>query len=360
MAFKYRGNDRTSEDVDRRAKVSGGSYDSFLNPNIPFFKAKEGDNRVRIFPRTWDDIETWGKDWSIEVWVHNNVGPDNGTYLCLDKMLNKQCPVCEVRRELDSDEADQLRLQKKFIAYVLDRSSEKTGVQFWTTPMGLYKDIQNRSRDKDANDSVIYIDNPDDGYDVSFVREGTGLKTRYTACELARKASYLTKDEKRQKELCDFVEENPLPEQLVYYDADHIEKVLSGKSERRKGDRNADEAEDTRGERASRRRGEAEEGGEREERSSRRRSEPEEQEERPRRGRDKEPEVEEGERERPSRTARRGSEAEEGDGDNGGEERAPARRRLRGGSEEEAEGGGGESPSRQARERVGRLRSRAG
>ena len=86
MAFKFRGGDRSSEDVTRRSKMSGGNYDNYLSSDAPFFKAKEGENTVRIMPPTWDDQEKWGNGWEIVVWLHRNVGPDNGTYLCLDKM----------------------------------------------------------------------------------------------------------------------------------------------------------------------------------------------------------------------------------------------------------------------------------
>ena len=89
--FKY--NARTVEDVQRKAKQSSGRYDSFLTDEVSWFKPKSGENVIRLLP--WLNAadkdfkaldKKWGNHWGIDIIVHNNVGPDNGAYLCLDKM----------------------------------------------------------------------------------------------------------------------------------------------------------------------------------------------------------------------------------------------------------------------------------
>lgn len=366
MAFKYRGG-RTSEDVERRAKMSGGSFDGYLTSEAPFYKAKEGDNTIRIMPRTWDDEDKWGRGWEITVWLHRNVGPDNGTYLCLDKMKGEECPICQARLETtDDEEKDALRVQARTLAWIIDRNNEKAGPQIMGFPLTLFREINSRSRDK--NEGLLLIDwNEDEddeeksglGYDVMFTREGTDLRTKYVGVEIDREATYLHDDKKKQDRWLSFIEEHPLPDMLTYYDAEHIEKVLYGRKERRKAD--TDEEEDTRGSRRSRGRGreeeEPEERGRRAERRERSRKEEPEEEEAPKSRRSRRSEPEEEEETRPSTRTGRSSSRDEDE-----EEETPrrgggvGRRKPAEDAEEDAEEE--ESASKKARGSLERLRSR--
>lgn len=289
--FKYRGGDRKVEDVVKRSKQSGGSYDSWLSADATFLKIREGDNAVRILPPTWKDIAKYGDGWELQVYLHRSVGPDNGTYLCLDKMLGKPCPCCDARRDAaDEDEADKLKPGWRAIAWAIDRDAEKAGPQIMSLPVTLFRDINARSVDKKTN-AVILIDDPEEGYDVLFTRTGADLRTKYTAVEVERDSTPVHSDQKKQDRWLAFIDEHPLPDMLVFHPADHIEKVLFGKTERRGKPEDEEEVE-----RPSRRarRGEVEE--EPEPVSGRkRRAEPEEEaevEERPRRRGHEEPEEE--------------------------------------------------------------------
>lgn len=382
MAFKYRGGDRTSEDVSKRAKMSGGSYDSYLSADAPFFKAREGENTIRVMPPTWDDKKTWGNGWEIVVWLHRNVGPDNGTYLCLDKMKGEECPICEARRSaVDDEEADALRVQPRPICYIIDRDSEKSGPQIMGMPMTLFRDINTRSVDKKTGD-LILIDGDKDGYgyDVMFNREGTDKRTKYAGVEIDREETPLCDDKKKEDRWLDFIEDHPLPDMLVFYDAEHINKVLYGKTERRKGSEDEEEerprgrrgrSEPEETERPRRGRGREDEKEETEERPRRgrgredekeeetaeerprrgRRGEPEEETERPRRGRREEAEEPEGEER--SRRGRREEPEEETDKPRGG-----SVERRRSAPAEEAEETESDSPSRQARGKLEGLKNR--
>src|SRR5690348_3144844 len=130
--FEYRGRERTTEDVSRRSRESGGSMDGYLRSDVQMFKAQEGDCAVRILPGTWD-VEKYGNGWEIPIFLHYNVGADNGAYLCLDKMKGEKCPVCEARRDaVDEEEARELKPSKRFLCYVIDRDNEKAGPQVWS------------------------------------------------------------------------------------------------------------------------------------------------------------------------------------------------------------------------------------
>lgn len=382
MAFKYRGGDREVEGVVKRSKQAGGSYDSYLSPDVQFLKVREGDGTVRILPPTWEDIKKYGDGWELQIFLHRNVGPDNGTYLCLDKMLGKTCPVCEARREAtDEDEADLLKPQWRALAWVINRDDEKAGPQVMSIPITLFRDINSRSVDKKTNE-VILIDHPDEGYDVLFNREGTDKRTKYSQVEIDRDPSPIHESEKKQEQWLAYIEDHPLPDILVYYEPEYIEKVLFGRSERRGRDDEEERPRSRRGkrdeevpeeeERPRSRRGRAEaeeeepeERGARADRSERRRSkEPEEDEEKPtrrtrrssseeeedepttRRRSSRKEEAEEDESPRRSRSRREEAESEEE------EEESPRSRRGRAEADED------ESPTKQAKEKLSRLKSR--
>lgn len=231
--FVYRGDERTTEDVVRNSRRSGGAYDSYLAPDVQLLKLKEGDSTLRILPPSWSeaDDDKWGKGWHIEVVLHYGVGPDNATYLCLDKMLGKRCPICEARRAATDDERDQLRPQSRFLCWVIDRANEKAGPQVWSMPVTVFRDINIKSIDKKSN-KPIPIDHPDKGFDIYLRKEGTGIKTKYSVDEIDRDPTPLADDERDQDRWLAFITDHPLPDVLQYYEADHIEGVLAGRSQR--------------------------------------------------------------------------------------------------------------------------------
>ena len=233
--FVYRGATRSTESIIRRSKEGSGAYDSWLNSDIPMYKAKEGECTIRTMPATWDDTDTWGDDWSLFVWVHYSVGADKSAYLCLDKMKGEPCPACEAREEAtDEEERKELRPSKRPLCYLIDRDAEKAGPQAYAMPMKkLFNEIQARSFDKKTR-APILIDHPEEGFDVIFNRKGTSMTgTDYSAVEVSRDPTPLHDDPKVQKRWLDFIEAHPLPDILNYYEYDHIKKALFGKIDRR-------------------------------------------------------------------------------------------------------------------------------
>lgn len=334
--FRYRGDKRTVESVVRKSKQSGGMYDSYLLGDVQLLKLKEGDTTLRILPPSWpeEDDKEWGDGWDIGIWIHFGVGPDNATYLCLDKMGKGTCPICEARRDADEDERDQLKPSWRALAWVIDRSNEKAGPQVWSMPVSVFREINLRSVDKKHN-TPIPIDSPSEGYDITFSREGTGIKTKYEAFEVDRDSTPLHDDEEVEDKWLDYIEEHPLPDILNFYEPGHIEKVLFGKATARAAD---DEEESE--ERAPRGDGRAA-------RSSRRaRSEADDEED----------------TSRSSRRARREPDDEEPDeepDEPDEEEAAPHRTRSKSKDddpEEESEEEG--DPSKQARSRLDKLKGR--
>lgn len=227
---------RSTEQQRKRENMKGGDFDKFLADHIKTWKPNDGDNRIRILPPTWKGAEHFG----IDLYVHYGIGADRQSYLDLDKMKGEADPITEARAEAqrDGDEeyAKQLRSTRRVLVYLIDRDHPKEGVQAWAMPQNLDRDIVMVTKDKGTGE-VLPIDDPENGYDVEFRKTGQGMKTEYLGVQIARRSNPLGDDR-----WLDYAVENPLPDQLVYFDYDHIAKVFGGGgSKSGRGDRDRDE-----------------------------------------------------------------------------------------------------------------------
>jgi hypothetical protein len=219
---------RSVEQFKERANRKTSLFDSIYKQGTDTFKARQGDNLIRFLPPTWDDADHYG----YTIYVHRNVGANNSTYLCLRKMLNKPCPCCEAEKEArdagEKEEADQLRASERIVSWILDRDADDP-----EKPI-VYETSWTQDRDisslciNERTGSVLMIDHPDKGFDVTIKRSGTGLKTKYFGYAIAREDSPINDSEKVQDEILEFIKENPIPNILHYYDYDYLKGVLSG------------------------------------------------------------------------------------------------------------------------------------
>lgn len=225
--FKYQRRGRDS--VRKRANQVGGQFDPIFKDKFPVLRIKEGGYRIRIMPPTWDDADHYGMD----IYVHYGIGADQGSYLCLEKMLKKECPVCAERRALekagDVDAAKALSPTKRVVVWAIDRKDEDAGPQLWAMPWTVDRDFATLSEDRDSGE-VLAVDDPEEGYDLSFSREGSGLKTKYVGARIARKPSPLSDEDETMDEWLAFIEKNPLPSVMRYFDAEHIAGIFAGGS----------------------------------------------------------------------------------------------------------------------------------
>ena len=353
MGFKYRESDPAV--VKKRAE-SKGDYDRPLNEDFELFTAKEGKNRIRILPRTWEDSEG-PRHWALDLFIHYGIGADNGRYPCPKRMGWGDCPICEEREALvaagDEEAAKELRVSYSALVWIIDRNQEEKGPMLFQMPgKNVAAQICELSRDSDDG-QLIKIDHPEEGFDVTFNRSGTGMKTSYSAVAIARKSSWLSQDEDEQEEWETLIEENPLPSVINRFDYDHIAKVFGGGASSRVED--PDDGEPAPRTRRSRARDEG--GGGEEEPRRRRRSRASDDgdggEDAPRtrrRSRSEEPEE-------PAPRTRRRSRGDDG-GDDGGEAEEPRRRRRS--REDEGDGEGGEEEPRRRRRSGRDLRDSVG
>lgn len=235
--FQYR--PPSAESKVKRSTQGANDYDKILRDDVKLWTPKDGKNRVRYLPATWDGADHYG----LDIFVHYGVGPDRGSYLDLFKMKGEPDPITEeiaiMRREnAPEDDIKSMESKKRVLAYIVDRDDESSGVQAWAMPWGLDKDVVLLSADDTGG--VINPDDPEEGYDIEFTRAGKGIRTEYKAVAIARRSTRLGK-----AEWLDYAVDNPLPSILKYYTYDEINKVFSGGGAQR-DDRGSDRGSDDR------------------------------------------------------------------------------------------------------------------
>lgn len=223
--YTYRA--RSAEQTRQRSEKGANDFDKIIKDGIKVWKPNDGLNRIRILPPTWPDAEHYGHD----IYVHYGVGADRGQYLCLNKMLGKPDPIEEerviARKDGDEKYAKDLEAKRRVGIYLIDRDHERDGVQFWAMPWTLDRDIVKVSMDRSTGE-VLPIDHPEEGFDVEFEKKGAKDRTEYLGVAIARRSTPLGK-----ASWLDFAVENPIPDQLQYFDYDHIAKAFGGGGEQR-------------------------------------------------------------------------------------------------------------------------------
>ena len=217
----------------KRSKEGSGVFDRLFKDEFSVFSIVNGNEHlIRILPATWDNADLW----SYKAFVHFGVGPDNSTYLCLKQMKGKECPVCDVRNraqmEGDTDYAKSLAPKSRAFVWLIDRDNESEGPLLWNMPQSVDKEISNKAFSKKTR-SLLRIDKPENGYDISFTRVSKGSDSRhvdYEGLDIARDESPISDDGGQMDDWLDFIVDNPISEVLNFYSYDHINGHFSGQS----------------------------------------------------------------------------------------------------------------------------------
>lgn len=217
----------TEEQVKKRGEQTGGNFEGIFKGDVSVYKIKGGENCIRILPPTWDNHEHCG----YEVFVHSFIGPNNATFLCPAKMKNERCPVCEAAEEAkrsgDSDEAYALQAKKRVLFWIIDRDSEEDGPIILDAGWQMDRDMFALCVKKRSG-KVLLVDHPDTGHDITFKRQGEGVKTRYFGYQIEPEQTPIFDDGEQQDKVLEEIMDKPIPSLLVFRDAEYIEKVLSG------------------------------------------------------------------------------------------------------------------------------------
>lgn len=217
------------EEVSNRTS----SYDSIFKKGFKQFKVKDKTHTIRILPPTWDSnsMSILGNDrrhYGIFVPCHNyNKTP----YICPKQALGKRCLFCDERQKAYDENNEKLAKElytgTRLALWVIDRENEQEGPQLWAMPKTVYSELAIRSIDARTREVVCYIDDPEEGYDVSFTRLPKVGKNppEYMGVDISRRSTPLGA---QAKEWLDYVVQHPIPDVLQIYDEDYLKQVYIG------------------------------------------------------------------------------------------------------------------------------------
>lgn len=221
MALTYKYKARPDEAWDKRANQQGGSGVGIIKDDFKTYSPPKGDNYVRILPPTWEEAEHYGFD----IWVHYGIGPDRSSIICINKMQNKRCPICEAQQKLnragDGEGAKEIAAGKRVAVWVINRKDEAAGPMVWTMPWTLDRDVVKVSKDRASGETYL-IDHPWEGYNISFERTGDQITTKYVGIQIDRKPSSVP------EVMLEYAVAFPIPETLVYLSYDEIKRIYEG------------------------------------------------------------------------------------------------------------------------------------
>lgn len=235
--FDYEYEPVTEETNAAVATSAGSGYDGIFQSGYTIFKPKEGQNDIRILPRTFD----WKKlkvaqHWAYPIQRHTNIGPDRAGYLCRRLMLAETCALCEERRLVgnDQDLLKQLRPTPAAVVWLIDRANEGAGPQLWAMPAQKVEvELCVRSKAK-GSQPTLQITHPDEGFDISFSmkKQGKDAFPQYSAVDISRDPSPISDNPDLQRKWMQFIIEHPLDTMLRWFEDSYIFQVYAGQAEK--------------------------------------------------------------------------------------------------------------------------------
>lgn len=230
-----------------RSHESTNQRDSYIIAgDFKYFKLKENnDHNIRPLPPTWDKeslpqrllpmsnsiFNEKGKPshWAIDIWVHYRIGVNDNSYLCAEKMLGEPCPICEdIRTSNDTEYIRQLSPVRRVLLWIIDRDNENAGPILWAPPFSVDKDMLGVSTDPKQG-IARSVDNPDEGYDVSFRIEGKIPMVKYKTFKLSFSPCSISESKDKYNAWLEYISKYPLPSLLEFHNYDKIYKEHHGK-----------------------------------------------------------------------------------------------------------------------------------
>jgi len=229
--------DRTKEAYDR--KDSGGLFKSYLKDSlleerkVSKFNPGKGQWIIDIIPYVAGDRDPLNKEgesaYVLDILVHMGVGPADERVVCLSQ-YNKPCPVCELIKQMQSEDADYkteikpLVAKRRTLYNVIVRENaeeEKKGVQLLEMAhFFLQKNISALSKNPRKGGYIVFSD-LDEGKSIGFRRTGVGPEnTAYDAHQFIDRPEPIT-DAEWQAAQC-------LDEFIVIREYDDIKSMLVG------------------------------------------------------------------------------------------------------------------------------------
>ena len=193
--------DAIANEYRKTKEGNSGKYDyvdvrALERAGISQYKMKD-TNFIRIISPKFskypaDQLPYYGK----EVFYHSNTGPDGRTYVCLRRMLNERCPICEYADQIRAVNENDVRLKelwpsRRYLYFIYDVQNEETerlGLHWFDSPVTVKNNITTLSRDRSTG-QLLDVSDRENGRDIIFERLGKGMTgTSYEGFELKNNA----------------------------------------------------------------------------------------------------------------------------------------------------------------------------
>jgi hypothetical protein len=161
-------------------ETGGGGDDRWFNIKAPE-RGQDAKATIRVLP-------PWGKSadgffyYTVGQHFGFSIGGRNRAISCPESIGKGKCPVCVFIARLKNSEnadhtklADRLRANRRYFVNVIDRE-EPDKVKIYGTNKKFVEAVLDASDDPDVGDMT----DPTNGRDITIVRRGSGLRTRYS------------------------------------------------------------------------------------------------------------------------------------------------------------------------------------
>lgn len=161
-------------------ETGGGGDDRWFNIKAPE-RGQDAKATIRVLP-------PWGKSadgffyYTVGQHFGFSIGGRNRAISCPESVGRGKCPVCMLISRLKNSEdadniklADRIRANRRYFVNVIDRE-EPDKVKIYGTNKKFVEAVLDASDDPDVGDMT----DPKTGRDITIVRRGSGLRTRYS------------------------------------------------------------------------------------------------------------------------------------------------------------------------------------
>lgn len=212
-----------------RANRKSAGFDTIFKNNVNRFQYEKGKNPLRICPPTFEPNP--GGHYFMQVWVHPRQGSDFSDYLCLAKMKNKPCAFCDGMKAAqedgeDAEDVKRFKPRDQYVGWVLARESDDPDTP-QAYKMSFTQDRNLAALCQTKKGSILYVEDPDNGYDINVRRTGSGLNTEYLP-SIDHESTPLLESPKKQKAVLDWITANPIDTALEYKTYAYMEQVIKG------------------------------------------------------------------------------------------------------------------------------------
>jgi len=150
---------------------------------VKFYKPKEGNNKIDIIPYTIASanhplvkrgtLKVGDLDYTLDIWVHKNIGPSESDAVCLKKNYGKSCPICdqadEYRMAGKKEEFDAYKAKRRVFYNIRDVMKPDEGMMVLEQSHFLFeKELIEEAKNSADGDGIIDFADPDNGKTVKF------------------------------------------------------------------------------------------------------------------------------------------------------------------------------------------------